>query len=176
MSDKEFGGTQTALQNTPPSNQTPGDTDLSLPKATVQKIISEVLAHSPPPPSQSTTKDSPDKESHLTFTRPARDLLISCSLEFLRMLSSEANEISEKDSKKTISIDHIETALTELGFGSYIPGCREVVGEWQETQKKRTGRGERMRDFGGMKGKMTDEELLRMQEELLKGAGGGGAE
>lgn len=92
------------------------------------------------------------------------------------MLSSEANEISEKESKKTISIDHIETALTELGFGSYIPGTREVVGEWQETQKKRTGRGERMRDLGGLKGKMTDEELARMQEELLRGAGTGGAD
>jgi down-regulator of transcription 1 len=156
MSDKEFGG----------------DTDLSLPKATVQKIISEVLAANPP----ALTQTSSDKEGHLTFTRPARDLLINCSLEFLRMLSSEANDISEKESKKTISIDHIETALTELGFSAYIPGCREVVGEWQETQKKRTGRGERMRDFGGMKGKMTDEELAKMQEELLRGAGGGGGD
>ena len=156
MSDKDFSG----------------DSDLSLPKATVQKIIAEVLASSPP----ATAKSMDEKESNLTFTRPARDLLISCSLEFLRMLSSEANEISEKESKKTISIDHIETALTELGFQSYIPGCRDVVNEWQQTQKKRTGRGERMRDFGGMKGKMTDEELAKMQEDLLRGAGSGGGE
>ena len=156
MSDKEFGG----------------DSDLSLPKATVQKIISEVLASSAP----ATAKSSDDKDAHLTFTRPARDLLINCSLEFLRMLSSEANEISEKESKKTISIDHIETALTELGFGSYIQGCREVVLEWQETQKKRTGRGERMRDLGGLRDKMTDEELAKMQEELLRGAGSTGTE
>ncbi len=156
MSDKEFGG----------------DGDLSLPKATVQKIISEVLASTPP----ATAKSTDDRDAHLTFTRPARDLLINCSLEFLRMLSSEANEISEKESKKTISIDHIETALTELGFGSYIPGCREVVQDWQETQKKRTGRGERMRDLGGLRDKMTDEELAKMQEELLKGAGTGGPE
>jgi down-regulator of transcription 1 len=158
MSDKEFSS----------------DTDLSLPKATVQKIISEVLASNPQASSTSKAASVDDRDSHLTFTRPARDLLISCSLEFLRMLSSEANEISEKESKKTISIDHIETALTELGFSSYIPGCREVVGEWQETQKKRTGRGEKMRDFGGMKGKMTDEQLAKMQEDLLKGAGTGG--
>ena len=92
------------------------------------------------------------------------------------MLASEANEISEKESKKTISIDHIETALTELGFNSYIPGCRDVVQEWQETQKKRTGRGERMRDLGGLRDKMTDEELAKMQEELLKGAGATGPE
>ena len=155
MSDKDFSG----------------DSDLSLPKATVQKIITEVLASTSPSTAKSPASD--EKDAHLTFTRPARDLLISCSLEFLRMLSSEANEISEKESKKTISIDHIETALTELGFGSYIPSCREVVGEWQETQKKRTGRGERMRDLGGLRDKMTDEELAKMQEELLRGAGGG---
>ena len=176
MSDKEFSGTTTLNRTLLPSNKFTGDTDLSLPKATVQKIISEVLASAPAASSTTPTTKSEDKDSHLTFTRPARDLLISCSLEFLRMLSSEANEISEKESKKTISIDHIETALTELGFGSYIPGCREVVSEWQETQKKRTGRGERMRDFGGMRDKMTDEELAKMQAELLKGAGSGGGD
>jgi down-regulator of transcription 1 len=164
MSDKEFSS----------------DSDLSLPKATVQKIISEVLASSPPTTAKSTKSPTTgsgandDKDSHLTFTRPARDLLISSCLEFLRMLSSEANEISEKESKKTISIDHIETALTELGFGAYIPGCREVVEAAQETHKKRVGRGDRMKDLGGLRDKMTDEELARMQEELLKGAGTGG--
>ena len=155
MSDKDF----------------PGNEDLSLPKATVQKIISEVLAQyaqltgvSAP---ISTSKE--DKEAHQTFTRPARDLLIGCSLEFLRMLSSEANEISEKEGKKTISIEHIESALKELGFGHYIDSCRGVVGEFNQTQKKRTGRAEKMRDFNGLADK-GEEELLRMQQELLAGA------
>ncbi len=107
----------------------------------------------------------------MTFTRPARDLLISCSLEFLRMLSSESNEISERESKKTISVEHVEQALTDLGFGSYIEGCRGVVGEWQEVQKKRVGRGEKMRNFGGFD-KMGEEELRKMQEALLGEARG----
>jgi down-regulator of transcription 1 len=150
MSDKDFN-----------SNE-----DLSLPKATVQKIITEVLAalSNPTSSSPSATKDSQ------TMTKPARDLLINCALEFLKMLSSEANDISERESKKTISLEHIETALKELGFGDYIPGCREVVEEWKETQKKRIDRGERMKGFGGMKA-MGEEELLRMQQELLGQAG-----
>ncbi|KAH0837092.1 hypothetical protein AYO21_04552 [Fonsecaea monophora] len=149
MSDKEFGNND----------------DLSLPKATVQKIISEIL---PQLPHDDTNGG---KEGEMTFTRPARDLLISCSLEFLRMLSSESNEISERESKKTISVEHVEQALTDLGFGSYIEGCRGVVGEWQEVQKKRIGRGEKMRNFGGFD-KMGEEELRKMQEALLGEARG----
>ncbi|KAJ9609989.1 negative cofactor 2 transcription regulator complex subunit ncb2 [Cladophialophora chaetospira] len=148
MSDKDFN-----------SND-----DLSLPKATVQKIISEILTQMP-------HDASAGKESEMTFTRPARDMLISCSLEFLRMLSSESNEISERESKKTISVEHVEQALTDLGFGSYIEGCRGVVGEWQEVQKKRVGRGEKMRNFGGFD-KMGEDELRKMQEALLGEARG----
>ncbi|ETN46775.1 uncharacterized protein HMPREF1541_00964 [Cyphellophora europaea CBS 101466] len=148
MSDKEFS-----------SNE-----DLSLPKATVQKIITEVLSQ------LSSVGGKEDKDAHQTMTKPARDMLINCALEFLRMLSSEANDISERESKKTISLEHIETALTELGFGEYIPGCREVVEEWKETQKKRIDRGERMKGFGGAKD-LGEDELLRMQQELLGQAG-----
>lgn len=154
-----------------------GGDDLSLPKATVQKIISEILAQLPADHHPQTATASADK-GEMTFTRPARDLLISCSLEFLRMLSSESNEISEKESKKTISVEHVEQALTDLGFGSYIDGCRGVVGEWQQVQKKRVGRGEKMRNFGGYD-KMGNDELQRMQEALFGEARGkmeGGSE
>ncbi|KEF59089.1 uncharacterized protein A1O9_03933 [Exophiala aquamarina CBS 119918] len=151
MSDKDFGGND----------------DLSLPKATVQKIISEILPQLPHDPTPSGGGD----KGEMTFTRPARDLLISCSLEFLRMLSSESNDISERESKKTISVEHVEQALTDLGFGTYIEGCRGVVGEWQEVQKKRVGRGEKMRNFGGFD-KMGEDELRKMQEALLGEARG----
>lgn len=149
-----------------PFHHSLGNDDLSLPKATVQKIISEILSQLPPDPSAPAGKDG-----EMTFTRPARDMLISCSLEFLRMLSSESNEISERESKKTISVEHVEQALTDLGFGAYIEGCRGVVGEWQEVQKKRVGRGEKMKNFGGLE-KMGEEELLKMQEALLGEARG----
>jgi down-regulator of transcription 1 len=128
----------------------------------VQKIINEILPQIPADPSNA----SSTKAEEMAFTKPARDLLISCSLEFLRMLSSESNEISERENKKTISVEHVEAALTDLGFANYIDGCRGVVGEWQEVQKKRVGRGEKMRNFGGLD-KMGEEELRKMQEALL---------
>ncbi|KAF4982621.1 hypothetical protein F66182_17101, partial [Fusarium sp. NRRL 66182] len=87
MSDREFGAND----------------DLSLPKATVQKIITEIL---PPSTGQ-------------TFAKDARDLLMECCVEFITLISSEANDISEKEAKKTIACEHVEKALRDLGFGDY---------------------------------------------------------
>ena len=51
------------------------------------------------------------------------------------MLSSEANDISEKEAKKTIAVEHIEKALRELGFEAYIPDVVESAGQFKDLQK-----------------------------------------
>ena len=84
--------------------------------ATIQKIISEILG---------------DK-SGLAFGKDARDLLIDCSVEFITLISSEANEIAEKEAKKTIAPEHIDKALKELGFAEYVPEVLAVAGEHKE--------------------------------------------
>lgn len=86
------------------------------------------------------------------------------------MLSSESNDISEKESKKTIAVEHVESALKDLGFGDYIEGIRGVVGEWKEVQTKRVNRGERMKNWGGVNA--TEEELAQMQAALFVEAKG----
>jgi histone H3/H4 len=85
----------------------------------VQKIVTEIL-----PPS-----------SGLVFGKDARDLLIECCVEFITLISSEANDISEKESKKTIACDHITKALEQLGFGAYIQEIMEVANEHKEQLK-----------------------------------------
>jgi len=87
--------------------------------ATVQKIVTEIL-----PPS-----------SGLAFGKDARDLLIECCVEFITLISSEANEISEKESKKTIACEHITKALEQLGFGEYVQDIMEVASEHKEQLK-----------------------------------------
>lgn len=87
--------------------------------ATVQKIVTEIL-----PPS-----------SGLAFGKDARDLLIECCVEFITLISSEANEISEKESKKTIACEHITKALEQLGFGDYVQDITEVANEHKEQLK-----------------------------------------
>jgi histone H3/H4 len=133
--------------------------------ATIQKIITEILG---------------DK-SGLTFAKDARDLFIDCSVEFITLISSEANEISEREAKKTIAADHIDKALRELGFPEYVPEVLAVAGEHKEqlrvsrcltasgddadgrqTREKKTSK---MEQSG-----LTEEELLRQQQELFKSA------
>jgi len=133
MSDREFGGND----------------DLSLPKATVQKIITEILPSS----------------SGLTFAKDARDLLIECCVEFITLVSSEANEISEKEAKKTIACEHVTKALEELGFQEYVQGVLDVANEHKEQQKTREKKQSKMEQSG-----LSEEELLRQQQELFRSA------
>lgn len=87
--------------------------------ATVQKIVSEIL-----PPS-----------AGVAFGKDARDLLIECCVEFVSLVSSEANDISEKEAKKTIACEHITKALDHLGFSEYVADILEVASEHKEQQK-----------------------------------------
>ena len=131
------------------------DDDLSLPKgkssirfvlipATVQKLVSEMLP--------------PD----LTFSRESRDLLIECCVEFVHLISSEANEICEKESKKTIAGEHVVKALEELGFNSYLDSIAVVVNDHKQQVKAREKKVSKFEKSG-----LSTEELLAQQEELL---------
>lgn len=73
----------------------------------------------------------------VAFAKEARDLLIECCVEFITLISSEANEISEKEAKKTIACDHITKALEQLGFTDYVPAVMEAAAEHKEVQKVR---------------------------------------
>lgn len=92
---------------------------LTSPPATVQKIVTEIL-----PPT-----------SGVAFGKDARDLLIECCVEFITLISSEANEISESEAKKTIACEHITKALEKLGFGEYVADILEVASEHKEQLK-----------------------------------------
>jgi down-regulator of transcription 1 len=67
--------------------------------------------------------------------KDARDLLIECCVEFITLISSEANEISEKEAKKTIACEHITKALEQLGFGEYVSDILDVASEHKEALK-----------------------------------------
>ncbi|CAG8434935.1 15386_t:CDS:2 [Funneliformis mosseae] len=121
------------------------DDELSLPKATVTKLITEML-----PPDIACAKDT-------------RDLLIDCCVEFIHLIASEANEICEKEAKKTIAAEHVITALQTLGFENYLSEVQEVFKEHKKLQKDRDKKSSRLENSG-----MTEEELLRQQELLFE--------
>jgi len=133
MSDNEGGG-----------GAPPVDDELSLPKATVSKMISERL-----PNDVSCSKDS-------------RDLIIECCVEFIHLISSEANEICEQESKKTIAPEHIITALKKLGFEDYVAEVEDVLKDHKKQQKDREKKVSKFEQSG-----LTEEELQAQQEALF---------
>lgn len=76
--------------------------EVTLPKATMTKIIKEMLP-----------KD-------VRVSKDAQDMIMECSLEFINLISSEANDICSKGDKKTIAPEHVIEALQSLGFSSYL--------------------------------------------------------
>lgn len=120
------------------------DDELSLPKATVQKLIAEILP-----------KD-------ILSSKESRDLIIECCVEFIHMISTEANEICEKEAKKTISPEHIVGALKTLGFESYVEEVEGVLKDHKQAQKDREKKTSKFEASG-----KSEEELLREQEKLF---------
>ncbi|KAJ7638632.1 histone-fold-containing protein [Roridomyces roridus] len=120
------------------------DDDLSLPKATVAKMITELLPND------------------VVCAKETRDLVIECCVEFIHLISSEANEICEQESKKTIAPEHIISALKRLGFDSFTTEVEDVLKEHKQQQKDREKKVSKFEQSG-----LTPEELLAAQEELF---------
>lgn len=126
-----------------------GEDELSLPKATVYKLIAEML-----PPG-------------VSCPRETRDLLITCCVEFIHLVSGEANEICEKSGRKTISPEHVVEALRLLGFADWVDEVLTAHGEaTEQAREKQASRGTNKLDKCGL----TEEELIRQQEELFESA------
>jgi len=122
----------------------PIDDELSLPKATVAKMINELL-----PNDVSCAKDT-------------RDLVIECCVEFIHLISSEANEICEQESKKTIAPDHIINALRKLGFEDFTTEVEDVLKDHKKLQKDREKKVSKLEQSG-----LTEEELAAQQAALF---------
>ncbi|CEG69079.1 hypothetical protein G6F70_006263 [Rhizopus microsporus] len=120
------------------------DDELSLPKATVQKLINEMMPED------------------IVCAKDTRDLLIDCCVEFIHLIASEANEICEKETKKTIAGEHVVAALQTLGFEEYVEEVEEVFKEHKKQQKDRDKKSTRLENTG-----ISEEELLRQQELLF---------
>ncbi|KAJ7368101.1 histone-fold-containing protein [Mycena olivaceomarginata] len=128
----------------PSGGAPPTDDDLSLPKATVAKMITELLPND------------------VVCAKETRDLVIECCVEFIHLISSEANEICEQESKKTIAPEHIIGALKRLGFDSFTTEVEDVLKEHKQQQKDREKKVSKFEQSG-----MTPEELLAAQEQLF---------
>ncbi|CAL5374382.1 unnamed protein product [Camellia sinensis] len=119
--------------------------DASLPKATMTKIIKEMLP--------------PD----VRVARDAQDLLIECCVEFINLISSESNEVCSREEKRTIAPEHVLKALKVLGFGEYI----EEVYAAYEQHKLETMQDTLKSGKWNNGAEMTEEEALAEQQRMF---------
>lgn len=124
-------------------NRDKDDDDLSIPRASLNKMIKEII------PSVRVAND-------------ARELILNCCTEFIHLVSTEANDICNKQLKKTISPEHVLAALDSLGFGAYKEDATEVMKEAKEVAAKKRKGSSRLENLG-----IPVEELLRQQQELF---------
>ncbi|CEQ39432.1 SPOSA6832_00931, partial [Sporobolomyces salmonicolor] len=163
-----------------------GDDDVALPKATVNKLIQGPLPpsldwlaaahHWVPtellPPGFTAAKEVKDLMAECCKGKPplpashgSRRLTFALCVatEFVLAVSSEANEICEKDSKKTMLPEHIVASLKALGFEDFVEGVEDVLKDHKELAKGERQKKAKKAAASGM----TEEELLRAQEELF---------
>ena len=79
------------------------------------------------------------------------------------ILSTQLNDIAEKEAKKTIASDHVVKALEELGFHNYLEIINRILDEHKELLKGKEKKNNKFQNSG-----LTEEELLKQQEELFK--------
>ncbi|XP_015749287.1 PREDICTED: protein Dr1-like [Acropora digitifera] len=85
--------------------------------------------------------------------------------EFIHLVSSEANEICNRQLKKTILPEHVFQALQGLGFTSYIEEVKSVLQECKTQAANKRRASTRLENLG-----IPEEELLRQQQELFQKA------
>lgn len=118
-----------------------------LPRASVDKVIAETLSPA------------------LSCSREVKHILLSACAEFVHLVSGEANKACEQEQKKTVTHDHVYTALTRLGFNEYVKDCNLAYKEHIEQAKLRPSRQNKFKESG-----LTQDELEREQEELFRKA------
>ncbi|KAN0000045.1 hypothetical protein ACTFIZ_008517 [Dictyostelium cf. discoideum] len=118
--------------------------NLSLPKATVSKLIKEMLPQD------------------VKCSNETRDLILECCVEFIHLISSEANDICGREQKRTIAAEHVIKALTELGFSDYTQKVSDVYDKHKLEVSTKSKSSKKFENLG-----KPTEQLIREQQLLF---------
>ena len=73
----------------------------------------------------------------LTLDPDTHDLIVQLGLEFIRLLTSQANEICEEESSNGfLRVCHVLKACRFLGFEEYGPDIEAVVTDYEQQLKR----------------------------------------
>ena len=116
--------------------------DQALPKATINKMISDIIPEG---------------------LRLSNDLRISRSCtEFVLSISSEATDIRTKENKTTITPEHVISALKKLGFDDFIDECTKEMEIEKDVAKDKRIEKKKKKDMG-----MSAEEAMALQAKMF---------
>ena len=78
----------------------------------------------------------------LNLSKDTHDLIQACALEFIHLLTFQANEICQKETRNGfIGLQHVVKACRELGFQEYVNEIEAVTAvyerQYKATQKVR---------------------------------------
>ena len=142
------------------------DDELGLPKATIAKMIAEALSA------------SMGGGASLRMSPECRDMVVECCQEFIHAVSAEANEVSTKELKSTITAEHVLAALRRLGFDAYEAECEIARDEAKEEETEKRELKKKRKTM-----QMSEEDAIAMQQELfaraaarMAGSGGDASE
>eukprot|EP00890_Picochlorum_soloecismus_P004886 jgi/Picsp_1/5399/NSC_02759-R1_protein dr1 len=124
------------------------DDDLMLPKATVVKAIKQRLPE------------------NMKIANESSEMIMECCNNFIHIITSTANEISENDKRSTIQPEDVLQAVKELGFDSYVQPLEEAFQVWKSSKKEARNQKSKNSATSGM----SQEELIKMQQQLFQQA------
>ncbi|KAG0439923.1 Negative cofactor 2 complex subunit beta [Dictyocoela muelleri] len=104
--------------------------DCLLPKSTVEKMIQNYL------------------EKGITIGKDAKEAIMLCCVEFIHLVSSESNEICEKEKKKTIAHEHLLRALKNLGYDEYVKECQGAHDKYMQISKMKPSKKNKLKTSG----------------------------
>jgi len=104
----------------------------------------------------------------LKCSREELEILNTCCLEFIRLIAGEANEISERAQKNTITPENVIAALQTLEFVDFIADIQQALCSYKTLSQERM----HTKSSTNLKSKfdnsgMTKEELLKEQQALF---------
>ena len=125
------------------------DDELMLPKATVVKAIKERVP------------------GDMKLGSETSEMVLECCNSLIHILSSTANDVSEKHKRTTILPEDVLHAVEELGFTSYVPALEAALDAYKSEKKEaKSLKSKKAATLNGM----SQEELVAMQQKLFQQA------
>jgi len=128
------------------------DDDVSLPKATLQKLVKDFMLED------------------MRVAGDTVEMLVNCCTEFVQLISSEANEVATREKKNTIQPEHVMTALKELGFTGFEAEVALAWEQHKEEAKTASSHKAALRKTGADQMGYSEAEQIAMQQQMFAAA------